>query len=59
MNKQLSVVGIKMEFDIRVPLNNLTQKSAWCIERRAEDQGQSLVELQTAACAVMRGLTQF
>ena len=27
MNKQLSVIGIKMEIDIRMPSHNLTQRS--------------------------------
>ena len=56
MNKQLTAIGTKMEFDIRVLSDNLTQRSG--VERRAEGQGQSLVALQTAGHALLRGLTQ-
>ena len=46
MNKQLSVVGIKMEFDIGVLSNNLPQMSG--VQR--EEQ---------RASAILRELTQF
>ena len=39
MNEQLSVVSLKMEFDIGVPSNNFTQRSGvWREKQRAEDR---------------------
>ena len=54
MNKQLGVICIKVEFDVKVQSNNLPQRSGVKGEQQ-RPQVLSLVVLKTAAHAIQRG----